>query len=121
MSNRVFISICIPAYKHVEYLKRLLDSTVIQTFKNFEVIITDDSPGSEVEQLCLQYKSLLPIKYIRNNVPLGSPGNWNACIGNASGQWIKIMHDDDWFANEESLKSFADAAFQNGDSNFIFS
>ena len=89
MSNRVFISICIPAYKHVDYLKRLLDSIAIQTFKDFEVIITDDSPGNEVEQFCLQYQSLLPIKYIKNNTSLGSPGNWNACISNASGQWIK--------------------------------
>ena len=121
MSTRVFISICIPAYKHVDYLKRLLDSIAIQTFKDFEVIITDDSPGNEVEQFCLQYQSLLPIKYIKNNTSLGSPGNWNACISNASGQWIKIMHDDDWFACPESLKHFAGAAFQGKNSQFIFS
>ena len=121
MSNRVFISICIPAYKHVDYLKRLLDSIAIQTFKDFEVIITDDSPGNEVEQFCLQYQSLLPIKYIKNNTSLGSPGNWNACISNASGQWIKLMHDDDWFACPESLKHFAGAAFQGKNNQFIFS
>ena len=121
MSSRVFISICIPAYKHVDYLKRLLDSIVIQTFKDFEVVITDDSPGNEVEQFCLQYQSLLPIKYIRNNTSLGSPGNWNACISNANGQWIKIMHDDDWFANTESLQHFAKVASANHNASFIFS
>lgn len=121
MSNRVFISICIPAYKHVDYLKRLLDSIVIQTFKDFEVIITDDSPGNEVEQFCLMYKFVLDINYIKNATALGSPGNWNECIEKASGKWIKIMHDDDWFADDESLNSFADAAFHNSASDFIFS
>jgi glycosyltransferase involved in cell wall biosynthesis len=42
------ISICIPAYKRTEFLQRLLDSIDIQTFKNFEVIVTDDSPGNDV-------------------------------------------------------------------------
>ena len=46
-----FISICIPAYKNVEFLKRLPDSIAVQSFKNFEVILSDDSPGKEVEQL----------------------------------------------------------------------
>ena len=121
MSNRVFISICIPAYKHVEYLKNLFDSIVIQTFKDFEVIITDDSPGDEIERLCLQYKSVLTIQYFRNENPLGSPENWNAAIKNANGQWIKMMHDDDWFVDEESLQHFANAAYENKNGDFIFS
>ena len=42
MAEPSLISICIPAYKHPDFLKRLLDSISIQSFKNFEVIISDD-------------------------------------------------------------------------------
>ena len=107
MSNRVFISICIPAYKHIEYLKRLLDSIVIQTFRDFEVVITDDSPGNEVAVLVDKYRQELKIVYKKNNPISGSPGNWNQAILNASGDWIKIMHDDDWFSSPSSLELFA--------------
>ena len=31
------ISICIPAFKRIEYLRRLLDSIAIQTFTDYEV------------------------------------------------------------------------------------
>ncbi|HEY4935407.1 MAG TPA: glycosyltransferase, partial [Puia sp.] len=51
MGEAPFISICIPAYQRSGYLRRLLDSIEIQTFHRFEVIITDDSPGSELQDL----------------------------------------------------------------------
>ena len=44
MAEPILISICIPAYKHPDFLKRLLDSISIQSFRDFEVIISDDSP-----------------------------------------------------------------------------
>ena len=45
-----FISICIPAFQRVDYL-RLLDSIEIQSFRDFETVISDDSPGHEVQEL----------------------------------------------------------------------
>jgi glycosyltransferase involved in cell wall biosynthesis len=39
---------------------------------------------------------------------LGTPENWNEAIRNASGEWIKLMHDDDWFNNEKSLEKFVE-------------
>ncbi|MBS1935656.1 MAG: glycosyltransferase family 2 protein [Bacteroidetes bacterium] len=115
------ISICIPAYKRTEFLKRLLDSVAIQTFKNFEVIVTDDSPGNEVENLCNFYKENFSIFYYRNTQQLGTPENWNESIRKAKGQWIKLMHDDDWFSAKNSLQYFVDAINNNPASSFFFS
>jgi len=112
------ISICIPAYNRVHFLKRLLDSITIQTFKDYEVIISDDSHDDSVKGLVHQFHGL-PIKYYRNEKPLGTPANWNAAISKASGQWIKLMHDDDWFGTENSLQTFAKATTLN--KRFIFS
>jgi hypothetical protein len=50
---------------------------------------------------------------------LGSPENWNAAIRLARGEWIKMMHDDDWFAHKNSLQEFANATKENV--SFIFS
>ncbi len=51
--------------------------------------------------------SLYDISVIR--VALGTPENWNEGIRRATGQWIKLIHDDDWLASEHSLQKFADA------------
>ena len=111
------ISICIPAYKRLERLRRLLDSIVSQTFHDFEVVITDDSPNFSVKELIETFK--LPIQYFKNESALGTPANWNYCISKAKGEWIKLMHDDDWFSSPNSLELFAEATRHN--KKFIFS
>jgi glycosyltransferase involved in cell wall biosynthesis len=101
------ISICIPAYKRPENLQRLLISIAAQTFKDYEIIITDDSPDDSVKKMVDQF-SELPISYFKNENSLGTPANWNRAISLAKGEWIKLMHDDDWFQNENSLQQFAE-------------
>ncbi len=114
------ISICIPAYKRLNFLERLLDSIVIQDFKDFEVIITDDSPNDIVEKMCKKYGEHFILSYHRNLPALGTPANWNFAISKAQGKWIKIMHDDDWFSNSESLRKFAHETQKVGDCSFFF-
>ncbi len=116
----MFISICIPAYKNLLFLERLLNSIAIQKFKDFEVVITDDSPDDELQQFISNYTSNFTISYHKNVEALGTPENWNAAIKHAKGMWIKLMHDDDWFSDENSLAVFAKQA-QDNTASFIFS
>lgn len=116
-----YISICIPAFKRIDFLKRLLNSISIQTFRDFEVVLADDSPGNEVEAFCHLYSNQFPITYIKNKIALGTPENWNESIRHAKGHWIKLMHDDDWFYNESSLQKFAEATKVYPNHNFFFS
>jgi glycosyltransferase involved in cell wall biosynthesis len=119
--NSFFISICIPAYKRAEYLTRLLQRIQIQTFKDFEVVITDDSPGDDVLNLQQEYQPLFKINYRKNAETLGTPANWNEGIRLATGDWIKIMHDDDWFASADSLQKFVQLIKDNPNAGFLFS
>jgi glycosyltransferase involved in cell wall biosynthesis len=116
-----FLSICIPAYKNVDFLKRLLQSIAVQTFTDFEVVITDDSNDESVAALIRDYQSQFELHYIKNQTALGSPQNWNEGIKHARGAWIKIMHDDDWFYNEHSLQEWADQIKAHPDIDFFFS
>ncbi len=59
-----------------------------------------------------QFENRFTLKYWQNQTSLGTPANWNAAIGKASGEWIKLMHDDDWFATPSALQQFADATKQ---------
>lgn len=107
------VSICIPAYRQANVLKVLLDTIDTQTYRDFEVVISDDSPDDEVHQLCLKYTGF-PLRYFRNTPAKGSPANWNHAITLAEGQWIKLMHHDDYFSGPDSLQRFMDAVQQDG-------
>ena len=108
MDQKPLLSICIPAYNRVPFLQRLLDSIAAQQFTDFEVIITDDSTTDAVEQFINKQSYRFSLQYIRNQQQLGTPRNWMEGMKYASGTWIKIMHDDDWFAAADSLKIFTE-------------
>ena len=67
------VSICIPAYKQLAILRKVLDSILIQSFENYEVIISDDSPDYGVELLIGEFDFKGRLKYSRNQTALGSP------------------------------------------------
>lgn len=118
MADSPLISICIPAYKRLSYLRRLLHSIRIQNCANFEVIITDDSPDHEIESHIKETVYSFPIRYFRNTEPKGTPRNWMEGIRYARGEWIKIIHDDDWFSGESSLQVFQEATAKEVDCIF---
>ena len=110
------ISIYIPAYKRPGNVKRLLESIRVQRFTDHEIILTDDSPDDSVKEVVSLFPSL-KIQYQKNHPPLGMPANWNYGMSLAKGEWIKIMHDDDWFVDQDSLQAFADSTAKG--KNFI--
>jgi glycosyltransferase involved in cell wall biosynthesis len=121
MRRQPLISVCIPGYKRTDFIRRLLDSLCQQSFRNFEVVVTDDSPDNDILNLCEQYRDKLPLVYHKNAVTLGTPENWNEAVRRATGEWVKIMHDDDWFAAPDGLELFAKAISDHPEASFIFS
>lgn len=115
------ISICIPAFKNKAFLERLLDSIKIQSYRHFEVIVTDDSPDDALRELCNSYTTYFDLRYFKNQTNLNTPENWNEAVRQAKYEWIKIVHDDDWFVDGSSLDRYARAVIQNPDAHFFFS
>lgn len=115
------VSICIPTYKQPALFQRALDSVFKQKYKDYEIIITDDTPDESVERIVDKYKRRKNIFYIRNKERKGSPGNWNECLKYTKGEYIKFLHHDDWFMNENSLGEFVKLLDDHPESNFAFS
>jgi glycosyltransferase involved in cell wall biosynthesis len=115
------VSICIPAYRHPEHLQRLLEAVSRQSFTDYEVVVTDDSSDASLHGLIAANHSRMNVRYIRNPVRRGSPANWNEAVRHATGEYIKIMHHDDWFATEDSLGEFVALLDGNPRVDFAFS
>lgn len=79
------ISICIPTYKRgKEFLPRALDSINSQNYKDYEIVINEDTEGQ------------------------GMAWNTNFVIKQSKGDLIKILYQDDWLAEENSLQQIVD-------------
>ncbi|MBY0479741.1 MAG: glycosyltransferase family 2 protein [Chitinophagaceae bacterium] len=114
------ISICIPAYKKPAYVTRLLDSVLNQTYRQVEVIISDDSPDDSVKIAIEPYKSKLSIHYKQNNPALKSPMNWNNAIAGASGDFFILLHQDDWLHDRDALSKYLKAFELKPEAGFVF-
>ncbi len=114
------VSICIPAYNQIEYLRRTIDSVILQSFTDYEIIITDDSISDVVKDLVNEYDQIDKIKYFRNTKSLGSPENWNESLRRSTGEYIKIMHHDDWFYDKNSLGKYVALLDENPTTDFAF-
>ena len=115
------VSICIPTYKQVDYLRKTLDSVLMQNYKNYEIIITDDSPDDSVKNLIEAYDFENKLKYYKNKTSFGSPQNWNKAVEKATGEYIKMLHHDDCFTFPYSLYSYVEMLENYPDINFAFS
>ena len=114
------VSICIPTYEQPKNLQKCLESIEIQTLKDFEIIITDDSKSNEILDIVDSFKDKLSIKYYKNLPVKGSPENWNECIKHASGKYIKILHHDDFFYKEDSLEKLVNILDESPESKVVF-
>lgn len=113
------VSICIPFYEHINDLIRLLSSIKIQTYKDYEVIIVDDSIKYNINDELKQF-SELNIKYYKNKEPLGATRNCNEAMERANGKYIKLMHQDDWFTDESSLEKMVNAINKDNEISLVF-
>ncbi|WP_231427098.1 glycosyltransferase [Pedobacter sp. Leaf250] len=115
------VSICIPTYQQLNFLELTLNSIKAQDFVDYEIIITDDTPDSSVLDLIKTFNFKGRLTYHKNKETLGSPKNWNKAISLAKGDYIKILHHDDYFSHRTSLSKFVKMLDDHPESDFGFS
>jgi len=108
-----FLSVALPVYDmrgvgHI-FLKHSFDILTQQTFKDFDVVISDYSETDLIKNLCFDYQDKLDIKYHKNLDPVGGmSANVNNAIQHATGKIIKILFQDDFLYDEKSLAVVVD-------------
>lgn len=98
---------------------RCLESLIRQDYKHVEVVISDDSPDEDIKQAIEPYTKLLNIRYFHNEPPLRSPRNWNAALDKGQGDYLLLLHQDDWFHADSALSRFVEA-LQDKTVDFVF-
>ena len=109
------ISICCPVYTMkgktaekflVEYFSHLM----YQTFKDFDIVISDQSEGDNLKLLCDTFSHVLDIKYFKNTSgKKNAASNVNNAVRHATGDIIKLLYMDDFFVDQDALLKIINA------------
>jgi glycosyltransferase involved in cell wall biosynthesis len=98
-----------PVYNGEQHIAATLDSILAQTYRNFELIISDNGSTDRTEQICRDYASRDGrIRYFRNAENLGAARNYNRVFELFSGgKYFRWNSHDDLIAPENLEKCVA--------------
>lgn len=88
------VSVCIPTYRGEATLGAAIESVLVQSLHDLELIIIDDGSPGDTRSIVEQYDDPR-IVYLRNESNLGPQGNWNRCLAVARGTYFKLLPHDD--------------------------
>lgn len=99
MNQPPCISICVPTFNGRRHLAECIGGIRAQSFQDFEVVICDDQSSDGT----LDFTRELAqgdgrFRFIANPRRFGLAGNWNNCVKQARGEWIKFVFQDDIIA-----------------------
>lgn len=90
------VSICIPTFNGELFIRETIDCVLKQDYKPLEIIVSDDHSTDRTLEIIeeLLTPTDLTFKIFRHD-RLGLGNNWNYCIKNAQGKYIKFLLQDD--------------------------
>ena len=116
--KKELISVIIPTFNRVQFLKIAINSVLNQTYSFFELIIIDDCSTDKTKDFVLSLKDTR-IKYYRNESNFYVSESRNLGIKKSSGSIITFLDDDDeMFLNK--LTEIINAFNLNKDINFVY-
>jgi len=108
-SDLLPVSVCIPSYEMYGqgaiHLGRSLEALSAQSWKNFEVIVSDHSESDLIKNCCEVFDSKLNINYLRNTENRGSScENANNALNHAKNPLIRFLFQDDFLADDSAME-----------------
>lgn len=108
MNYEPLVSVIIACYNCEKYVKSAILSITTQTYKNLEILITDDSSTDNTYRiLCELAKSDNRIVVFKNETNLKLPKTLNDMIARSNGKYIARMDADDISLPERIEKQVA--------------
>lgn len=125
------VSVCIPTYNRARKLQRAVDALLASSYKNLEIIISDNASSDDTENICAALaQSDRRVRYFRHSENQGPTANFEYARSQATGKYFLWHGDDDHLdpnyigacinelENDQSLVLVSGvAAYHRGDGN----
>lgn len=90
------LSVIVPVYNVEKYLKRCLESILVQSWNDYEIILVDDGSTDSSAQICDLYAEKYEMIRVIHKDNKGLSDTRNRGIEEASGEYVYFPDSDDW-------------------------
>jgi glycosyltransferase involved in cell wall biosynthesis len=112
------LGICIPTYKRPDFLRKCIESILVNNYEvSVEIIIIDDSICNINADIYNQFEK--KIRVIKNKKNLGIDGNIQKAVENCNSEYAWIIGEDDQFLPHSIVKILD--LLQKYNTSYIFS
>lgn len=110
MYRKSKVTVIIPVYQAIHYLRRCIDSILNQTYKNIEILLIDDGSNDGGEVICDEYAARYShiFSFHQKNSGVASARNLGIC--KAEGEFILFVDSDDFIEEkyvENAIQAFS--------------
>lgn len=96
-NNTPLVTIGIPTFNRSALLLRAITSAQRQTYKNIEIIVSDNGSTDDTVSICMELtKEDERIQIHQHPSNIGGTGNFNWVLSQANGSYFMWLGDDDW-------------------------
>lgn len=114
----VSVSVIVPVYNSVNFVKECLDSILNQDFEDFEVLVSDDTSTDKTRDILKKYECINNVKIFYQPINLGITKNCNFLLERVKGKYVCFFAGDDIMLPGKIRKQFK---FMEVNSNYSFS
>lgn len=90
------LTVVIPVYNVEKYLKRCIESILIQEWNNYDILLVDDGSTDNSPQICDGYAKAYDFISVIHKKNGGLSAARNTGISNAEGEYVYFPDSDDW-------------------------
>jgi glycosyltransferase involved in cell wall biosynthesis len=99
-NNSMLVSVIVISYNSSKFVIETLESIKDQTYKNIELIISDDCSTDNTIDICESWLAdnsirFINTKIIKSSINTGVSANVNRGVFNSTGEWFKLIAGDD--------------------------
>lgn len=111
------ISVILPVYNSQNYIKEAVESVLVQTFTDFELIVVNDGSTDNTLNILNQFEDLRIRIITQDN--LGPGASRNNALKIAQGEYVMYLDSDDWFYPNALEIAYREATRFNTDLTFF--
>lgn len=88
------VSVIIPTYNRAQSLRRAVTSVLLQTCRDFEIIVVDDCSTDNTQEMVTSLENA-GVRYVSHRTNRGASAARNTGIREARGEFVGFLDDDD--------------------------
>lgn len=114
------VSICLLTYNHAHVIDSAIDTILAQTFRDYELIISDDCSHDGTWEKLKHTETRDPrVRAIRPSQNLGMAANANFAVAESTGEYIALLHHDDLYRSD-LIEKWVGALDSDPNAGFVF-